>query len=117
MNGTNCTPRYAVSATQQGSARAGALGQGDSDVERTSTRVFGKVYPATGRIADHEGADILLEAVILSARQESLRAPALRLLPGIVHGLQAAGQVGVLGDVLAADLVIRCHPPRHHRHH
>ena len=46
-----------------------------------------------------------------------LGAPALRLLPAIVHGLQAAGQVGVLRDALAADLVIRCYPPRHHRHH
>ena len=64
-------------------------------------------------VSHHEWPDVLSEAVVLSPGVEALWAPALGLLPAVVHGLQAARQVGALGDVLAADLVVCCHPPRH----
>ena len=65
----------------------------------------------------HEGADVLVEAVILASWEEALWPPAFWLLPAVVNSLQAARQVGVLGYVLAADLVICGYPPGNNRHH
>jgi len=67
--------------------------------------------------AHHEGVNIFFEAVILPSLKETLRAPALGLLPAVVNCLQAARQVGVLGYMPAADFVICSYPSCHHWHH
>ena len=43
--------------------------------------------------ARHEGPDALREGAVLPAGQEALRAPRLRLCPGVVHRLRATYQV------------------------
>lgn len=83
----------------------------------THTGTESQAWQAVAKGAHHEGADVFGEVVVLAAGQEALGAPAGRLLPGGVHGLQAARQVGAPRHAHSADLVVRRHPPRHHRHH
>lgn len=67
--------------------------------------------------AHHVGLDVGREGVKLSARQKALRAPRVRILPGLMYCLDGAGDVRPSRHWQAADVVVGYGSPCDNRNH